>query len=168
MNTIEYSLRHFLTKITTPCVFDADALNIFSENNDLLELVPPNSIFTPHEKELERLIGKSANSYEKLKKIVSFASKYDSYVLLKGAHTVVVSPNGDCWFNDTGNPGMATAGSGDVLCGVITGLLAQKYTPFEAAVLGAWFHGKAGDTAGEKRSEASITAGDIAEEIKIE
>ena len=165
--TVDF-LRSFLQKITFPCVFDADALNILSENSDLLELIPPNSIFTPHPKELERLIGYSANSYEKLKKIISFATKYKIYVLLKGAHTVVVSPDGDCWFNDTGNPGMATGGSGDILCGVITGLLAQQYSPFEAAVLGAYFHGKAGDAAAEKRSESSLIAGDIADEIRIE
>ena len=162
------ALRSFLQKTTFPCVFDADALNIFSENNELLNLVPKNSIFTPHSKELERLIGYSANSYEKIKKMISFAIKYQIYVLLKGAHTVVVSPDGNCWFNSTGNPGMATGGSGDVLCGIITGLLAQQYSPFEAAVLGAYFHGKAGDVAAEKRSESSMIASDIADELRIE
>ena len=162
------ALHNFLQKTTIPCVFDADALNILAENNDLLELVPENSIFTPHPKELERLIGYSANSYEKLKKIISFATNYKIYVLLKGAHTVVVSPDGDCWFNDTGNPGMATGGSGDVLCGIITGLLAQQYSPFEAAVFGAYFHGKAGDAVAEKRSESSMIASDIADELRIE
>jgi NAD(P)H-hydrate epimerase len=164
--TVE-ALKETLKMLKYPTVFDADALNILSENKDLLDYIPQNSIFTPHPKEFERLAGKSINSYERLQILIDFAKKHQIFVVLKGAYTSIADPDGNCWFNSTGNAGMATAGSGDVLCGIITGLLAQGYSPFEAAVLGTYFHGCAGDKAAEKRSQASMIAGDIIEELKI-
>ncbi len=164
------AFRKLLKQLEIPVVFDADALNILSENKDkdMLKLIPPGSIFTPHPKELERLIGYSANSFDRIKKTISFASEYNVYVIIKGAYSVIVAPDGSCRFNSTGNPGMATAGSGDVLCGIITGLLAQQYAPLEAAVLGTYFHGRAGDQAALKHSQAGMIAGDIIEELRIE
>jgi NAD(P)H-hydrate epimerase len=157
-----------LMKLDCPAVFDADALNILSENKDMLKHVPMGSIFTPHPKEFDRLAGNSSSGYERLQKAISFAKENKIYIVLKGAYTAVVCPNGDCYFNPTGNPGMATAGSGDVLCGIITGLLAQQYTPFEAAVIGTFFHGKAGDEAAKKHSEAGMIASDIVEALRID
>lgn len=161
------ALKHLLTNFHSPCVFDADALNIFSEHRELLNSVPKNSIFTPHPKEFERLAGKSENSYHRLEMLISFAKKHHVYVVLKGAHSIIARPDGSCWFNSTGNPGMATAGSGDVLLGVISALLAQDYSPFEAAVIGTYFHGLAGDRAAKKHTENGLIASDIIEELKI-
>ncbi len=161
------ALEQLLKKMKNPAVFDADALNILSENRALFQLIPEKSIFTPHPKELERLIGQTKNSYDRLNQSILFAATYKVYIVLKGANTVTISPEGNCYFNSTGNPGMATAGSGDVLCGMITGLLAQQYSPEEAAVLAVYFHGKAGDAAAGKRSQAGIIASDIIEEIQL-
>jgi NAD(P)H-hydrate epimerase len=150
-----------------PIVFDADAINILSENKTWLSFIPPQSIFTPHLKEFERLVGKSANSEERLILQRDFSFKYNVYVVLKGAHTSISTPNGDVFFNSTGNPGMATAGSGDVLTGIITSLLAQGYTSEQACVLGVYLHGLAGDFASHAKSEESMIASDIIDEIGV-
>ncbi|NPA36074.1 MAG: NAD(P)H-hydrate dehydratase [Chlorobi bacterium] len=142
-------------------VLDADALNIISENKELLNLLPENTVLTPHPKEFDRLAGISTSHYERLEKAVEFAGEYKVIVVLKGAYTVTVLPDGNCYFNSTGNPGMATAGSGDVLTGVILGLLAQKYLPHEAAVIGVYVHGLAGDIAAAEESEQGVTASAI-------
>ena len=136
----------FLKENKFPLVTDADALNIFSKHNELLNLMPKNSILTPHPKELERLVGKWKNDYEKLNKLQEFSSKYNCIVVLKGAYSAIAFQN-KIYFNTTGNPALATAGSGDVLTGIITGLLAQNYSPIEASVLGVYIHGKAADIA---------------------
>lgn len=144
-------------------VIDADALNIISSNRDLYKKIPLRSILTPHPKEFDRLAGESNNGFERLQKARSFAAEYGVYVVLKGAYTAICSPEEKVRFNPTGNPGMATAGSGDVLTGVLLGLLSQQYTPEEAAVLGVYLHGLAGDLASAQRSPESLVAGDITE-----
>lgn len=148
-----------------PIVFDADAINSISENKTWLSFIKANSVFTPHPKEFERLVGKSENSIERLKKQTEFSIKYSVYVVLKGAHTSVSCPNGDVYFNSTGNPGMATAGSGDVLTGIITSLMAQGYTPQQSCILGVYLHGLAGDFAALEKSEESMIASDIIEHL---
>jgi NAD(P)H-hydrate epimerase len=148
-----------------PIVFDADAINSISENKTWLSFIPVNSIFTPHPKEFERLAGKSENSVERLKLQREFSSKYSVYVVLKGAHTSVSCPNGELYFNSTGNPGMATAGSGDVLTGIITSLIAQGYTSQQACILGVYLHGLAGDFAAHEKSEECMIASDIIEHL---
>lgn len=146
-------------------VIDADALNMLSENPDWYSLLPENTILTPHPKEFERLAGSSANSYERLQKQVQFSVKYKVIVVFKGAHTCITVPDGSVFFNSTGNPGMATAGSGDVLTGIILGLLGQDYSPEEAALIGVYIHGMAGDLAASKYGLHSLIAGDIIEQL---
>ena len=146
-------------------VLDADALNILSENKDWLEVLPPNSIITPHPKEFDRLAGKSESGYQRYLKQVEFAKKHAVFVVLKGAHTSIATPDGQCFFNTTGNPGMATAGSGDVLTGIIVSLLVQGWTPCNAACAGVWLHGAAGDKAAKKIGQQALIAGDIVRNI---
>lgn len=158
--TIE-AFGQLLKKNKKPMVIDADGLNILSKKNELLKLIPEGSVLTPHPKELERLIGSWKDDFEKLEKVRSFTKEYKLIVLIKGTYTFVVTPN-DLFINTTGNPGMATAGSGDVLTGVITAFIGQGYEPLRAAVLGTYLHGKAGDIAAEKFSFEGVVAGDIA------
>ncbi len=154
------ALRQLLDKTTLPLVIDADALNIIAEEK-WHELIPPNSILTPHPKEFERLFGPSNDGFERMELARQQAEKYQIYIILKGAHTMVASPDGNCYFNATGNPGMATGGSGDVLTGVITSLFAQGYDPQTAAILGVFLHGRAGDLAAREIGEEALIAGDI-------
>ena len=154
-------LRKFLIKINIPCVIDADGLNIISVHKELLQHIPKNSILTPHPKEFDRLFGESNSSYERLMKAQQASKIYGFILILKGAHTLIVFPNGKLFFNSTGNPGMATAGSGDVLTGIIAGLLAQGYAPEQAAKIAVYLHGRAGDLALTVESEESLIAGDI-------
>ena len=149
------------TKI--PLVLDADALNILSENKTWLAFLPENSILTPHPKEFERLVGKWNNDEERLKLQVEFSIKNKVIVVLKGAHTSISMPNGKTYFNSSGNPGMATAGSGDVLTGIITSLVAQGYSPENASIMGVYLHGVAGDVAAENLGEEALIASDIIE-----
>jgi NAD(P)H-hydrate epimerase len=144
-----------------PVLFDADAINILAENKTWISFVPQNSIFTPHPKEFERLVGKSTNQFEQNKLQREFSIKYQVFVVLKGAHTCISTPQGKCFFNTTGNPGMATGGSGDLLTGIILGLLTQGYTSFEACVVGVYLHGLAGDIAAKKHTMEAMIAGDI-------
>jgi NAD(P)H-hydrate epimerase len=157
----QMALKLLIQQFKLPIVFDADALNILAENKTWLAFLPHYSILTPHPKEFERLAGKWNNDFERLKKQREFAEKYQLVVILKGAHTSICTPRGDCYFNSTGNPGMATAGSGDVLTGILTSLLAQGYASVEAAILGVYLHGFAGDLAAKKLSEEAMIAGDI-------
>ena len=165
----DYETETFLKKIiqeaTQPLVLDADALNIISENPTWLSFLPDNTILTPHPKEFERLFGKTNNSYERLELQRKMSVTHNIIIVLKGAHTAITFPNGTCFFNSTGNPGMATAGSGDVLTGMILSLLAQRYTPQEAALLGVYLHGKAGDEAAKEIGENSMIARDIVKSI---
>ena len=144
-----------------PLVIDADALNLLAENKTMLRTIPPKSILTPHTREFDRLAGASENRYDRLQKAIQMAERLKVYVVLKGAHTAICTPERECCFNSTGNPGMATAGSGDVLTGIILGLLCQSYTPFDAAITGVYLHGLAGDMAAVRQSEESLIAGDI-------
>lgn len=155
------ALERLLSAVSRPLVIDADALNLLASNHDLIQRVPPRSILTPHPKEFDRLAGESASGYERLLKAQSFAATHQVCVVLKGAYTAVCTPEGNVYFNSTGNPGMATAGSGDVLTGIILGLLAQGHEPETAAVTGVFLHGVAGDLAAVYRSEESMLAGDI-------
>jgi NAD(P)H-hydrate epimerase len=144
-----------------PLVVDADGLNILAKKPELLKLLPPDSILTPHPKEFERLAGQTANEYERLEVLQNFAAQHQVIVVLKGAHSAIATPDGLLYFNSTGNPGMATGGTGDVLTGIITSLLAQQYTSLEAAVLGVYFHGLAGDFAAKTQGLNALTASDV-------
>ncbi len=148
-----------------PLVLDADALNILSTHRNWLSRLPKRCILTPHPKELERLVGKCMDTYERLNKTKELAAYLQSYIVVKGAWTTIVTPEGNCYFNPTGNPGMATAGSGDVLTGILTALLAQGYTQEEACRLGVYVHGLAGDLAALEKGEIGMTAGDIVEAL---
>jgi ADP-dependent NAD(P)H-hydrate dehydratase / NAD(P)H-hydrate epimerase len=150
----------FLKENKKPLVIDADAINILAKHRNLLDLIPKNSILTPHPKEFERLVGKWGNDYEKLNMLRKFSSKYKCIVILKGMYTAVAS-NDKIYFNITGNAALATAGSGDVLTGIITGLIAQNYTPIHACILGVYIHGKTADIAiNTNESSESFTASD--------
>lgn len=147
-----------------PFVIDADALNILSENKAMLKLLPKNSILTPHPGELKRLIGEWKNDYEKLEKTKKFSEKYEVVVIIKGAYTITVY--GDkLYINTTGNPGMGTAGSGDALSGVITGLLSQGYDALLASVFGVYLHGRAGDIAAGQLGYEAVMAGDVIDNL---
>jgi NAD(P)H-hydrate epimerase len=157
------ALEYLLQKIQIPFVIDADAINLIASDPNLPEFIPEKSIITPHPKEFDRLAGESNSSYERLHKAREFARKHTICVILKGAYTAVCTPGGNVYFNGNGNPGMATAGSGDVLTGIILGLLAQGYTPETASAAGVFIHGAAGDHAARLQSEESMIAGDIIE-----
>lgn len=150
-----------------PMVLDADALNTLALNRDLLNKIPEKSILTPHPGEFERLVGKSDNSLERLELLRAFSQEYNVIVVLKDAVTTIALPGDRIYFNTTGNPGMATAGSGDVLTGVLLGLLAQNYSPEDAALIGVFFHGLAGDAAAAQLGENAVMAGDIAGHLRI-
>lgn len=150
-----------LEQVTYPIVIDADALNILSANRELLHVIPKGSILTPHPKEFERLSGTWKDDFERLDKVKKLAMETQSVIVLKGAYTCIVSPEGKVYFNPTGNPGMATGGTGDLLTGILTGLLAQKYSPLEAAQLGVYIHGLAGDLAAREKSMEALIASDL-------
>tara|TARA_R110002051_G_scaffold232889_1_gene294558 strand:+ start:17770 stop:19311 length:1542 start_codon:yes stop_codon:yes gene_type:complete len=158
------AFKEFLKGNIKPLVIDADAINILSKNKELLGKLPEESILTPHPKELERLIGEWKDDFEKLEKVKKFSKKYKCIVVIKGAHTITIHQDKG-YVNTTGNPGMATAGSGDVLTGVITGLRAQGYTALHAAIFGVYLHGRAGDIAIEKTGFQSLTASNIIENL---
>jgi len=153
-----------LKSTKSPMVIDADGLNILSKNKEFLNSLPENSVLTPHPKELERLLGKWKDDFDKLKKAKKFTEDYKVILVIKGAHTMTISGD-NIYVNNTGNPGMATAGSGDVLSGVITGLISQNYDPLTAAVFGVYLHGKTGDIISEKKSYQGMISGDIANNI---
>ncbi len=157
------ALLRLLEAAPAKLVLDADALNILAMHPEWLELLPENSILTPHPKEFERLAGSTADSYSGLQTQLAFSEKYNVIVVLKGAHTRITSPDGNVFFNTTGNPGMATAGSGDVLTGIVLGLLAQDFDPLEAALVAVFIHGRAGDLAVEQSDELSLIASDLVE-----
>ena len=144
-----------------PLVLDADAINIFGTHRNWLSRMPKRCILTPHLKELERLIGKCMDTYERLTKTKELAAYLQSYIIIKGSWSTVVTPEGNCYFNPTGNPGMATAGSGDVLTGILAALLAQGYTQEDACRLGVYVHGLAGDIAAEEKGEIGTTSSDL-------
>jgi len=163
----ENALRFLLENYRNPVVLDADALNLLSGQPDMIKLLPEGSILTPHPLEFERLAGHVESDSERLTLALNFARINRIVLVLKGAYTTIVLPDGNCWFNCTGNPGMATGGSGDVLTGILTGLLAQGYTSGEAAILGVYLHGLSGDLAvlNSGMSEESLLASDIADQL---
>jgi hydroxyethylthiazole kinase-like uncharacterized protein yjeF len=151
----------FIDSCTDPLVIDADAINLLSLTPDLLHKLPAGSVLTPHPREYERLFGKSPDSMLRLEHARTQAMRYNIVIVLKDHHTVIVTPEGEVWYNMTGNAGMATAGSGDVLTGIITGLFAQGYGSVNAAKLGVYLHGRAGDLAAESLSPEALIAGDV-------
>lgn len=154
----------FLKNNRAPLVIDADGLNILSQNPEMLSDVPELSVLTPHPKELERLIGNWTSDFDKLEKAKTFASRYNLVLVIKGAHTITVY-NGKGHVNTTGNPGMATAGSGDALTGMITGLISQGYPSVHAAIFGVYLHGLAGDICASQNGYEALTASGIVKNI---
>lgn len=155
------AIERILQTNSKPMVIDADAINLLATNKSLISRIPERSILTPHPKEFDRIAGESASGYERLMKAKAFAVENHLIVVLKGAYTAICTTAGNIYFNSCGNPGMATAGSGDVLTGIILGLLAQGYEPETAAVMGVFIHGTAGDLAAIYQSEESLIASDI-------
>ena len=154
-------LKELLESFRKPLLLDADTLNILASNPELIPLLPPASILTPHPKEFDRLFGACECGYERIQKARTKAMELSVCIVLKGAYTAICTPEGNVYFNPTGNPGMATAGSGDVLTGVILSLLAQGHEPETSAVIGVYLHGLAGDLATANASEESVIASDI-------
>ena len=154
------ALHEFLSNDKTPLVIDADALNILSQNAAWISLLPHNTILTPHPKELERLIGKWNSNTEKFEKTIAFSKLHQLIIVMKGAPTFII--DGDTIYeNTTGNAALATAGTGDVLTGMITSLLAQSYDPIDAAILGVYLHGLTADIALPETGYQSFIASDI-------
>jgi len=151
----------FLEVQKEPMVVDADALNLLARKKGLLNHLPANSILTPHPKEFERIFGEAADSLLRLEHARTQAMRYNIVIVLKGRYTAVCTPEGECWYNINGNAGLATGGSGDVLTGIITALLAQRYEPVEAAMLGVYLHGVAAEKALEHQSQESLIAWDL-------
>ncbi|ERI85946.1 YjeF domain protein [Bacteroides pyogenes F0041] len=157
----EMALLQLLTQCQTPMVLDADALNIIANHRHELTHLPKGCILTPHPKELDRLAGKCQDSYERLAKARELAQTADVHIILKGAYSAIITPEGKCYFNPTGNPGMATGGSGDVLTGIVLALTAQGYTAEEACKIGTYIHGLAGNLAQKKKGMTGLIASDI-------
>lgn len=160
-NATAEAVQSYLAVADEPLVVDADALNILGDHREWMGHLPSGSILTPHVKELENITGICANSYERLTQASELAVSYHIYVILKGHYTAICTPQGRVLFCPKGNPGMATPGSGDVLTGILTGLLAQGYPPSEATILGVWLHASAGDLAAEELGEEFMLASDI-------
>ncbi len=148
-----------------PLVIDADGLNILSQEKELLKLLPQNSVLTPHPGEFKRLVGEWGNDFERLQLLKAFCQQYKVITILKGAHTAVCNANGTVYFNSTGNPGMATAGSGDVLTGILLSYLAQGFDPLIAAKSAVFNHGVAGDEAKNSTRKGRFLAGDLINHI---
>lgn len=158
LNVIFSSTQH-------PIVIDADALNTLASNPELLTKIPSYSILTPHPAEFERLFGKASDDFNRLQMATDKAKQFNCYIILKGHNSFIACPDGKGYFNSTGNAGMATGGTGDVLTGILTGLLASGYTPLETCIMGIYLHGLAGDLAAEKFSQEAMLAGDIIKTI---
>jgi hydroxyethylthiazole kinase-like uncharacterized protein yjeF len=154
-------MKKFLKTFHQPLVLDADALNIISKHSELLSVLNPNTIITPHPKEFDRLFGNTGNDILRFEKAKKMAIQHKIIIVLKGHFTGVFGPDGNITFNTTGNAGMAKGGSGDALTGIITALLAQSYTPVSAAAFGVYLHGYAGDIAASLFSEEAMLATDL-------
>ena len=155
------AMKDILDTVHSPLIVDADALNMLAENKTWLAFLPPYSILTPHFAEFERLAGKPSDDFDRLERAKQFAQRYSVILVLKGHHTVVTLPDGRQFFNTTGNSGMATAGTGDVLTGLILSLLAQGYPPEHAAMLGVYLHGAAGDAYARDNDSRTLIASDL-------
>jgi NAD(P)H-hydrate epimerase len=156
-------VRNLVGKLNIPIVLDADGINAFKGNLDSLKKAKKELVMTPHAGEMARLLDKSVDELKNVRKEValSFANEYNTVLVLKGHNTVVASPGGDVYINETGNPGMASGGVGDVLTGIITGFIGQGMKPFDAAVLGVYAHGLAGDMAAKDKGQLSLVATDL-------
>jgi hydroxyethylthiazole kinase-like uncharacterized protein yjeF len=154
-------MKKFLKTFHQPLVLDADALNIISKHSELLSVLNPNTIITPHPKEFDRLFGNTGNDILRFEKAKKIAIQHKIIIVLKGHFTGVFDPDGNITFNTTGNAGMAKGGSGDALTGIITALLAQSYSPVNAAAFGAFLHGYAGDIAASLFSEEAMLTTDL-------
>lgn len=161
------SLKLLIQNQRKPMILDADALNILSENKTWISFLQPNTILTPHPGEFSRLVGKYTDTFERNRAMVSFAQKHQFIMMLKGAHTAIGCTDGYCFFNSTGNPGMATAGAGDVLTGMMLGIRAQGYESEPSAILATFLHGLAGDIAAAQRGFEGMIASDIIESIPM-
>ena len=161
----ETALLELLKDYKKPLILDADALNMLAKNSEHLKNIPKNSIITPHPKEFARLFGKSDNSFKRLDLARKKSLELGIYIVLKDHHTQIITPKNEVYYNITGNSGMAKGGSGDVLLGIITSLLAQNYSPKNAAIFGVWLHGKAGDFAAEKFSKESMLPSNLIDEL---
>lgn len=157
LGIIEEMLRNY----KKPVVFDADALNIISENYELMSLVPEGSVFTPHVKEFDRLFGKHSNWWDRLQTGIDRATTLGCTIVLKNRYSIVFTPSGQCLFNPTGTPSMATGGSGDVLTGIITSFVAQGYSPRNAAILGVFIHGRSGEEITRQQNAAVLPAAQL-------
>ena len=169
-NSSTQKLIHMILKnITIPVVIDADGLNALKGNLNLLLTLKNRAVLTPHTGEFLRVFRGKSNDSDLIRKkrALEVAKKFKITIILKGNRTVVASPSGEVFLNTTGNPGMATAGSGDVLTGILTGLLGQGLSLFEAACIGVYVHGLAGDLAKKKKGEISLIAGDLIDNLPI-
>ncbi|MFM8806589.1 MAG: NAD(P)H-hydrate dehydratase, partial [Limnohabitans sp.] len=158
-------LEKLLSSSTQPLVLDADALNCLAMRPSLIDRIPNGSVLTPHPKEFARLFGNSANDVERLHKAIDKATRHQVYLVLKGHHTQIVCPDGTVFFNGSGNPGMATGGRGDVLTGILTGLLAQRLPTQQAVRLGVYLHGLAGNLAARSVSEPALLPSDLIDHL---
>ena len=156
-------IKRLITTVQSPLVIDADALNILSENQELLALLPSETILTPHPKEFERLFGKTSSEFERIELASKKARELNVVIVVKGHHTLIAAPDGEMYFNNTGNSGMAKGGSGDTLTGIITSLAGQKYAAKDAAMLGVYLHGLAGDIAAGRHSEEAMLPSDLSD-----
>lgn len=164
-DTTATALQSLLQNCPAPLVLDADALNCIARHPAMLSLLPAKTIITPHIGEFDRMFGEQNSSEDRLKTAIEMSRQYNIVIVLKSHYTAVVRPTGRVYFNSTGNPGMATAGAGDVLTGVIAAFLAQGYLPEYAAAIGTYIHGLAGDLAAEIHGEFGLTASDIVDNL---
>jgi NAD(P)H-hydrate epimerase len=166
-NSTAQGVRGILENTASPLVVDADALNIIAQNEGWLEMIPKGSIITPHPGEYSRLFDKTLDSFARIEQQKERSKSLGIYIVYKNARTCITTPEGQAFFNITGNPGMATAGSGDVLTGMITGLLAQKLSPQNAALAAVYLHGLAGDLAIQETGQYALIASDIINHIGL-
>lgn len=158
------AIHRFIKTNTVPLVIDADGLNIMAQNKQWLTFLPEKTIFTPHQKELERLIGKWDSDAAKFEKTITFSKQNNLVIVMKGAPTFIIDGE-TIYENTTGNAALATAGTGDVLTGMITSLLAQCYEPIDAAILGVYLHGLTADIALPKTGYQAFIASDVIKNI---
>lgn len=162
------SLAYAFQQSKRPLVLDADALNIVAANKEeLVDHIPAGSVLTPHPGEFRRLFGDSVNSMEMVEKGRNIAMKLNVVIVLKGHNSTILPPNGSCFYSTTGNSGLAKGGSGDVLTGIITGLMAQGYSAEDAALMGVWLHGTAADFAAREKSMEAMTANDVIDYLSM-
>lgn len=159
------AVEDFLASINQPVILDADALNCIALKPSILNTIPVLSILTPHAGEFDRLFGPQPSAEARLRKAIEMAKYYNILIILKGRYTAIVRPDGKVYFNSSGCPAMATAGSGDVLTGVLLSMLAQGYPAELASLIAVYVHGVAGEMAAAEQGEYGVTAGDIADHI---